>query len=169
VWILLLGVVVICAFLPRRRFLVSWSFAVIPVAAMGLCALPRGARAPALWAVVAFGLALSLRTTEPNRIAEREVGKYLAARLSPGQQVSGDMTRVIYYAGRRPLTPRRSSIEELVQAALDPGVRYVVLGSRRASTPAVRQRIGAEYAPLSLPSDLEALADDRGILVLQRR
>lgn len=168
-WAFLFAVIVICGFLPRRRFLVSWLIAVTPIAVAGLYALPRGARTPVIWAIVALGVTLSLRTTDPNRLAERRVGEYLAAHLPPGESVSGDMTRVIYYSGRRPLTPRRFTPEEIIEAALEPDVRYVVLGARRESTPAVTTGLETEFAPFPLPTGLDTSAADRGILVLRRR
>lgn len=168
-WAFLLAVVIICAFLPPRRVLVSWLVVVTPIAVAGFHALPRSGRVPVLWAIVAFGVVLGLRTTHPNRIAERQVGEYLAANLLPGEEVTGGMTRVVYYSGRRPLTPRRFSAEEIVAAASDPTVRYVVLGSRRETTPSVRERLEAVFKAVQLPGEIEPLARDRGILVLERR
>ena len=168
-WAFLLAVVIICIFLPRRRFLVSWLVVITPIAAAGFHALPRGGRMPLLWAIVAFGVVLGLRTTDPNRIAERQVGEFLAANLLPGEQVTGDMTRVVYYSGRRPLVPRRFSAEEIAAAARDSAVRYVVLGERRETTPSVRERLAADFAPVQFPGEIEPAAADRGILVLERK
>ena len=160
---------IICTFLPRRRFLVSWLVVVTPIAVAGFHALPRSSRAPLLWAIVAFGVVLGLRTTHPNRIAERQVGEYLAANLLPGEEVTGHMTRVVYYSGRRPLVPRRFSAEEIAAAARDSAVRYVVLGERRETTPVVREQLETHFAPVQFPGEIESLAADRGIVVLERK
>ncbi len=165
----LLAVVVICAFLPRRRFLVSWLVVVVPIAVAGFHAMPRNARGPLLLAIVLFGIVLGLRTTDPNRIAERRVGEYLAAHLQPGEEVTGDMTRVVYYSGRRPLVPRRFSAEDIVASARSPYVRYVVLGQRRDTTPVVQSELEADFVPWDPPEEIEVLAADRGILVLERK
>ncbi len=168
-WAFGLAVIVICAFLPRRRFLVNWLVVVTPIAVSGYHLLPRASRAPLLWAIVVFGLVLSLRTTDPDRIGERRVGEHLASILQPGEEVTGDMTRVIYYAGQRPLVPRRFSVEEVAASALGTTIRYVVLGERRDTTTRVVEQLAADFELMDLPVEIAASAGDRGILVLRRK
>ncbi|MCA8941124.1 MAG: hypothetical protein KDB80_01075, partial [Planctomycetes bacterium] len=128
-----LGIVLICGFLPRRRFLVSWFVAVVPLAAMALRSLGRPRDAVFILAMLA-NILLSLRIQEPNRIAERRVGEYLGEQLAPGDLVAGDMTRVLWFAGRRPLPPKHFTADELIERARLPRVRFVVLGARREVT-----------------------------------
>jgi hypothetical protein len=168
-WAFGLAVVLICAFLPRRRFLVSWLVVVTPIAVSGYHLLPRASRAPLLGAIIVFGLILSLRSTDADRIGERRVGEHLASLLRPGEEVTGDMTRIMYYAGQRPLVPRRFSAEEVAASALEIRVRYVVLGERRETTALVVEQLAADFEFMGLPPEIAALAEDRGILVLRRK
>ena len=79
------------------------------------------------------------------------------------------MTRVIYYAGQRPLVPRRFSVEEGAASALGTTIRYVVLGERRETTTRVVEQLAADFELMDLPVEIAASAADRGILVLRRK
>ena len=108
---------------------------------------------------------------DPDRIAERRLGEFLAGRLQPGEQVSGELTRVVWFAGQRPLPPRHFDVEQLAALATPASVRYFVVSirSKRASSRQIAERLVADFAPLELPVGLAELCDRRGILVLQRR
>ena len=80
-----------------------------------------------------------------------------------------DMTRVIYYAGQRPLVPRRFSAEEVAASALEITIRYVVLGEQRDTTARVVEQLAADFEFMGLPPEIAASAEDRGILVLRRK
>lgn len=169
-WMLVFGIVVICAFLARRRFLVTWFVAVIPLAVIGLRWLPARARDAAFIATLILNILLSLRVQDANRITEREVGEYLAEKLGPDDLVSGDMTRVIYFAGRRPLPPKHFTIDELVDRARGRRVRFVVLGSFRKTTGAVVERLEKlGFEDYRLPAENRRDANARGIRVLGRQ
>jgi hypothetical protein len=168
-WILGLGVLAILLFLPRRRFLCSWIFVLGPFAARALDALPERGRGPTLLVVVLTGLLGGLRLGEYDRIGERQVGVYLRTWLEAGERVDGDMTRVIWFAGSRPLPPKRFSVDELVERARAPGVRFVVLGARRPQAEPVRRALGEDFATFALPEVERRAAEQRGILVLERR
>jgi hypothetical protein len=156
---------VICSYVPRRRFLVNWIFCVVPLAAIGLRHLPR--RWVWLGVVIVLNAILALTGgVEGSRLAERQVAEHLRQRLEPGEVIAGDMTRVLYFAGQRPLQPRRYAAEELI--ALGRGARFVVLVRDRASTPAVVAGL-FDHEPLELGDELADLADARGILVLALR
>lgn len=169
VLLLVLAIVVIVAFVPRRRFLVSWTFAVLPLAMLGYDALPRRARVAALLLVVASSIGLGLRVTAADRLAERDVGAFLGEQLAPSQTLTGDMTRVLYFAGRRPLPPRHFTADEIVAAASAPDVRFVVLGANRPHAAEVEQRLRDAFEVYELPPALRELAAARGIVVLARR
>ncbi len=165
---LLFAVLVVVAFATRRRFLVAWWPLVVTFAGVGLATLPPRARVAVLVAAVALGGVLGLRTTDENRVAEREVGRALAARLAPGEAIVSDLARVLYFAGQRPLPPRHLAPEEVVAMANAANVRFVVLGARRSGFDAVRAGLpGFDSAPL-LP-DLAELVAARGLAVLARR
>lgn len=166
--VLLVGLLAILLFLPRRRFLISWFFVVLPFAVRGLAALPERGRWPTLFLAGLTGLFASLKIGETDRIGERQVGEYLGARLEDGQTVAGDMTRVIWFAGQPPLPPRPFSPDELVERARAPDVRFVVLGSRRPGTPEVESALAPTFTRYVLPEIEQRAAHLRGIVVLER-
>ncbi|MHC4815932.1 MAG: hypothetical protein ACYTFN_22910 [Planctomycetota bacterium] len=168
-WVWLMVVVMIAAFLPRRRFLVGWMFTVAPLAAMGLATLPRRWHDLLITIIILMGLALSLRVTDPNRIAEREVGQHLSNVMSDGDVVTGDMTRVLYFAGQRPLPPKHFTVEQLTAMAATPTpARFVVLATGKPTAMPVEQRL-TDFTRAALPAKIAKLAADRGILVLERK
>ncbi|MEE9126939.1 MAG: hypothetical protein V3U11_07345 [Planctomycetota bacterium] len=167
-WIWLMVIVTIALFLPRRRFLVGWTFAVAPIAAMGFATLPRRWHDLVLGIIIVMGLVLSLRVTDPNREAEREVGRHLQNVMSAEEQVAGDMTRVLYFAGQRPLPPRHFSVLELTDMAKDARTRFVVLATEKPRA-AVVEELLPEFWRATLPVRIRQSALDRGILVLERR
>jgi hypothetical protein len=115
--------------------------------------------------VILLNLVLALTGgVEFNRLAERRVAEHLREMLRPGEVIAGDMTRVLYFAGQRPLEPRHYSAEELSQSGR--GARFVVLRAGRETTPAVRREL-VSHAPLELTGELGDLARQRGILVLE--
>ena len=163
-WLLALGLLVVCAYVPRRRFLVNWMFCVAPLAAIGLMHLPR--RGMWLGGVVLLNISLALTGgVDANRLAERRVAEHLRELSNPGDVIAGDMTRVLYFAGQRPLEPRHYTAEELV--ANGRSARFVVLRTGRETTPEVRRGL-MSHGPLELTGELSDLARERGILVLER-
>jgi len=164
---LALALVVVVAFAVRRRFLVAWWPLVVAFAALAIADLRRGSRAALLAAAVAIAIITGLHTTDADRIAERDVGRWLGRRLQPARDVVTDLTRVRFFAGLRPLPPRHVEAAELIAAARAPAAQFLVLGSRR---PAAAEVIAAlpEYRPLPLPPDLAALAAERGLDVRAR-
>jgi hypothetical protein len=162
-WMLVLMALVLLLYVPRKRFLGAWGFAVLPLAALWLRTLPWPRVAAALWlAAIAHGALTGWRTTDLDRVAEQEVGLWLRGQLAAHETVTGDMTRVVYFAGRRPLPPRHFSAAELIANARAQGVRFVVLGSRRATTTEVVSGLAPEFA-------VEKVVEERGITVLRRR
>jgi hypothetical protein len=165
--LILLGmaVAVICCYVPRWRFLVNWMFTLVPLAAIGVGALP-GVR---WWLGATIVVDLVLASTggvDPNRSAEREVAAHVRAQLVGDQRVAGDMTRVLYFAGQRPLQPRHHAAEELIAAGRE--AEFVVLRRGRDTTPAVVAGL-RDHVPYPLPAGVADRAGDRGILVLRRR
>jgi hypothetical protein len=171
----LLGVALLpmLTFVVRRRFLVGWTGVVMPLAGNGVAALPRAtSRVRVVVVAIACGLDLGLGwhgTIDGNRIAERRVGEYLAGHLGPGETVAGDLTRVLWYAGRRPLPPRHFDAAWFVERARDDAVRFVVVGDRRETAKAIEQGIADRFVPCALPPALRAAAERRGLAVFGRR
>jgi hypothetical protein len=161
-WVVL-GVLVIVCYEAKRRFFVSLLPPVAVLAAAGLEAVPARARGALVALGVVVHLALGLRVQDRDREDERTVGSHLRAVLRPGEAVVGDMTRVLYFAGERPLPPRHFTVEELVAMASPLRVRFVVLGARRDTTPLVAEGLGAAWAPVDVPGSGER------IWVLERR
>ena len=173
-WTLLCGVAVIVSFVVRRRFFLGWSAAVLPLAGVGVAGLgrigPRG-RELILGVACSFDLWTAWHgTIDENRIAERYIGRQLAADLVPGEVVTGDLTRVLYFAGMRPLPARHFDAGQLIEMASAPDVRYVVLSSR--SKRGVHDEVVAglpQFTRYAMPRQLEDLAEERGVTVLVRR
>jgi hypothetical protein len=160
---LALAVAVIVAFAVRRRFLVAWWPLVLPFGVVALLRFSARWRIVTVAAAVALAAGTGLRTTDASRIAEREVGHFLRANLAPGTTVVTDFTRVRYFAGLRPLPPRAHSAAELVAAARAPSVRYLVLGTERATTPPVLAAL-PEFTRLPVSDRFAA----RGLAVFAR-
>ena len=172
----LLGIALLpmLTFVVRRRFLVGWTGVVTPLAGAGIAALPRATvrvRAVATALACALDLVLGWHgTIDSNRIGERLVGEHLASRLAPGETIAGDLTRVLWFAGQRPLPARHFDAAWFVARARADGVRFVVVGSnRRDSFAAIQQGIADRFAPCALPPALRAAAEDRGLAVFERR
>jgi len=168
--VLAVAVVPIVTFAVRRRFVVSWTVALLPLAVAGLRGFPRRWQGWLLVAFVVYGVFGAWRgLTADDRIAEREVGEWLAAQLEPGERVAGDMTRLLWFAGQRPLPPRHFDADEHVAMAREPGVRFAVFSSRREETwPAVRDGLGG-WTEVPVPERMRAAARSRGLVVLRRR
>jgi hypothetical protein len=115
-------------------------------------------------------------TINANRIGERVVGEHLAQRLAPGQTVASDMTRVLWFAGQRPLPPRHFDAPWLIARARQPDVGFVVLREpprseprRRAVFDEIERGIRDRFARYDLAPSLRDAADARGIAVFVRR
>jgi hypothetical protein len=169
----LLGLCGIATFVVRRRFFVSWAPCVLAFAAVGLAQLrPRLCE---LLLAVACGVDLLTAwhgvADQRDRLAERRVGEHLAAVLPPGASVAGDLTRVRWFAGSRPLPPRHFAPDALIAEARQAGVQFVVLSERstRGAAAPVRAGLAGEFARYELPPGLADAAAARGILVLVRR
>ena len=171
-WQIALQIAVVCTFVVRRRFLLSCAVPVFAFAGAALARLRSPWRHWLLLAIALLGGVGAFRGgIDPDRIAERRLGEFLAGRLQPGEQVSGELTRVVWFAGQRPLPPRHFDVEQLAALATPASVRYFVVSirSKRASSRQIAERLVADFAPLELPVGLAELCDRRGILVLQRR
>lgn len=175
-WLLLgLGTLVIATFVVRRRFFITWTPVVLPLAAVALARIPwLGPRGMELVLAAVCGLDLYTAwngTIDLDRIGERLVGQHLARHLGEGRTVAGDMTRVLWFAGQRPLPPRHFDAAWFVAQARRPEVEYVVLheASRRGVYGDVAKAIAGEFVRLDLPSGLRDPAAARGIAVFVRR
>jgi hypothetical protein len=168
----ILQIAVVCTFVVRRRFFLS---AAVPVVALAGAVVARWRPRVQLVVVavaVVLGAIVALRgTIDPDRAAERTVGVHLRSRLQPGRTVTGDLPRVVWFAGQRPLPPRRFDAARLAAMAGAPEVQFVVLATRRErdGEPAVADLPGPDFAPAELPPELVDACRWRGIAVFQRR
>ncbi len=174
--LLLAGLLVIVTFVVRRRFCVAYAFALLPFAAVGwvrLAMLGVRGREVLLSLVVLADLWTAWQgTISADRIAERIVGEHLAERTAPDERIYGDLTRVLYFAGQRPLPARRIDVEDIVGAANDdPAVRFVVLSARsgRGNLQAVQERLAPSFVAYPYPIGVGEQASVRGIVTLVRR
>jgi hypothetical protein len=167
-----LNTLVICTFVVRSRFFLSAAVPVVALAAVGVCRLRWPQRCIALALCAGFGLLRGWTgVSEPERVAERAVGQYLAHQLHAGDEVAGDMPRVIYFAGRRPPPPRHFDAAQQLAMAAAANVRFVVLSqnSQRRTYAAVSAGLEPRFARLELPEALQELASERGIAVFVQR
>ncbi len=169
-WQCLLQIGAVCTFVVRRRFFLSAAVPAHALAAPALAALRPRWRATLVAVLVVAGAVVAYRgTIEPDRAAEREVGRWLATQLTADAVVVSDLARVVWYAGRQPPPPRRFAADDLVAQAMQPAARFVVVGNKRDGFDDLARGLAATYAPLSLPDDLARLAAARGITVFARR
>ncbi len=180
----------IATFVVRRRFFISWTPLVVPGAAIGWCALlgvrfqatrsrVNGEDVPAKrsrWLLpvgvallCAFGAITAWRgRIDGNRMAERDLGVWLAERLAPNEDFVTDMTRVRYFANRRPLSPRRFGARELGTAAEAVDARAVVLAVRRPGRAELAEALQPRFELAALPAALAEATRARGLVVLTR-
>ncbi len=170
--VLVLVLVVVVAFVPRRRFLVAFAFVVVPFAAAWTASLPVRVRGLVLTVAAIAGVVSALRVTDVDRLAERDVGRWLASVTAPSDGIVTDLTRVLWYAGRRPLPPRHLNPEELANAAAASTTRFVVLGARRPQTETLRAQLERTMRRLDVTvafaPEVVARIESRGIAVFER-
>lgn len=167
-WQVLLQLVAMLTFVVRRRFFLSCAVPVAAVAGLVVAGLRPRLRWLALLLIAAPAVVRAfVGGVDADRAVEREVGVLLAGRLQPGERVTGDLPRVVYFAGSPPPPPRHFDAEALVAMAQAPGVRFVVLSvqSQRASSRAAAAGLGPAFVAVALPAAAEA----RGITVFERR
>ena len=161
-------------FISKRRFFVPWIPAVAIFASYGLARIGEQARRGFFILALILSVLGCLRLQPDNRYAERTIGNYLARRLPPGDRVDGDQTRLVYFAGCRPLPPRHYDADELVERALDPRTRYVVLTDYKDRdrpnpiTAEVVQRLEGVFKSHAMTEDIRRDAEKRRLIVLER-
>lgn len=169
-WQSLLQVGAICTFVVRRRFFLSAAVPMHALAAPALAALRPRCRWLLVGVLAVVGGVLGVRgVTEPDRIGERELGRWLLPQLAGDDQLVTDLARVGWYAGRRPPPPRKFTTETLLAQAHEPAVRFVVVADRREGFAALAAGLAGDFVPVALPDGLAQLAAARGIAVFARR
>jgi hypothetical protein len=171
------GFAAILTFFARWRFLVAWLPPATVLAVAGLRRFPPQGQVPVVFFVVLTGLLGGLRYTvsHEHRYAERRVAAWVAEDLRPDQLLVTDLTRLRYFAGRRPLEPRPYGPEELLALSRDPNARYLVLGVGKAglsdpdpATRAVLEGLGEDWQKVGLPEDIAKFASTRGLVVWRK-
>jgi hypothetical protein len=160
----------ILTFVVRKRFFLSCAVPVLALAGREIASWPARWRGGVLAVSVVAGLALAWPGSDPNRVAEVQVGQWLAQRLPPDAAIVTDLMRVAWFAGRRPPAPRHFSAAQLLQQAHDPTVRCVVLSERsqQGQFAEVEAGLAGSFTRVELPASIRAVADARGIAVFVR-
>lgn len=167
--ILIAATAAVLLFLTRRRFFVGWSPLLAVMVPHAFLAMRTRAHYPLMCASVVVMLLGCLRVDHGYRHGEVVIGTWVGSMLRDGETVSGDLTRVLWFAGQRPLAPRHFRAEELIEMASAPNVRFVVLGERRATTTAVLEGLADRFERTGMPERERRAAELRGIVVLERK
>ncbi len=169
---IVLQLAVVCTFVVRRRFFVSCGVAVVALAAACLQRLPRRVGAVLLTLAMLHGLFAGWNGgIDADRVVERQLGEYLRQQLRVGDTITGDLTRVLWFAGLPPLPPRHFDDGQLAAMVQVAEVRFVVLGERDPNRrgPQLNAALSAGFVPLPLDPDLYAGCVARGVVVFARR
>lgn len=170
VWQIVMQVGAICTFVTRRRFLLSAAVPVIALAGAAAAAMRPRTRGIVLVLLVTFeGVTAWRGVTDADRVAERQVGEYLGRELQPGERIVTDLTRILWFAGQRPLWPRHFRVEELVALAAAPDSRFVALREKHETFPEIEKGIASDWVRAQLPESLERSVRERGIALFVRR
>jgi hypothetical protein len=167
--VLIVATAGVLLFLTRRRFFVGWYPLLAVMVPHAFQAMRTRAHYPLMCASVVVMLLGCLRIDHGYRHGEVVIGTWVGSMLRDGQTVSGDLTRVLWFAGQRPLAPRHFRAEELIQMASAENVRFVVLGERRATTAAVLEGLADRFERTGMPERERRAAELRGIVVLERK
>lgn len=170
VWQIVMQIGAVVTFVTRRRFLLSAAVPVLTLGGTALAALQPRVRIVVLTLLVSFELVTGWRgVTDADRIAERQVGEYLRDHVEPGDRIVTDLTRILWFADRRPLWPRHFRVDELLALAAEPATRFVALRAKHATFPELERGLAATWQRATLPPDLDASVRERGIAVFVRR
>lgn len=169
-WQVVMQIGAICTFVTRQRFLLSAAVPVFAFAGVAAAALRPRVRGAVLVALVAFELVGGWRgVTGADRVAERRVGEYLGAQLRGEERIVTDLTRILWFADRRPLWPRHFRVDELLALAAEPVTRFVALRDKHETFPELDRGLAVGWRRADLPADLDASVRQRGIAVFVRR
>lgn len=153
------------------RFLSGFGVLALPLVGVALGSLLPAVLARGRWWILAAVLApdvLRLPLARgADRLVERELGVHLRVLLAPGQFVATEMPRLEFFAGQQPGPPRPIARSEVMARCQDARTRFAVLVAARTDVHDADLR-ALGFAPLSLPSRLSMLAQERGLLVYHR-
>jgi len=182
--LLLVPFVLQCAVVPllqsHWRFLSGYGVLLLPFAGVAAAGTWKGlaARGRALpWLFVALLAAADVRVfgaRNADRAVERDLGRWLAHELGPGEFVVSDMPRLDFFAGQQPPPPRPITADDVLRRAASPQCRFVVLVVRRGDT-GDRRRTDVDDSALSalglepmLPPAILSAADERSLRLFAR-
>lgn len=153
------------------RFLSGFGVLTLPLVGVALSSPLPAVLARGRWLILAVALApdaLRLPLARgADRLVERDLGVHLRALLAPDQFIATEMPRLEFFAGQRPGPPRPITPGEVLARCRDPRTRFAVIVAARTDVLDVDLR-ALGFAPLSLPSRLSMLAEQRGLLVYHR-
>jgi hypothetical protein len=169
-WQIALQVAVICTFVVRRRFLLSAAVPVLVFAGTGLLSLPRRWRNAVFVVGAAFGMVVAFRgTIDADRAVERELGRYLGAQLAPGNRISSNLARVVWFTGLQPPPPRRFRHSYYSLEAMDRSVQFLAISGSSEANMIWSEQPRGRFVLAELPEALAAGCRARDIMVLLRR
>jgi len=174
---LFVQVMVVPLLRSHARFLSGFGLLLLPFSGLALAAilarLPRsGVRSLAarasLWGVCLMpDLARLPIAHGDERLVERRLGEWLRPRGCGSRFIATEMPRLEFFAGQRPGPPRPITRAELLGAASDPSMRFVVVVAPRSHiAPSELEALGLRA--VSLPEALSTLAKQRALLVYER-
>lgn len=134
---------------------------------VGMASLHVRVRDLLLCAVVAVECHAGWTLVEPAAaVTERIVPQLVLRRLDAApDELVVTLPRSRWAAGQNP----GQAPEPLLQYATRDGVRAVVMTDRQAADASLRAALASRFERTSLPADLQELADEHGVVVLQRR
>ena len=144
-----------------------WSPIAAVLAGVGLVRLSSRWRELLLCVAVAAECYGAWQEIEPRpAVAERAIGRFLARRLAPEQEIVSDLPRVLWAAGQRPIVTPTSQLPKAAQATR---VGALVLGPAVAESATTTASLAGTFARCDLAPDLTDLVAARGLRVLIRR
>ena len=153
------------------RFLSGLGVLALPLVGAALSSPLPAVLARGRWLILALALAPDVvrlpLARGADRLVERDLGLHLRALLAPGQFIATEMPRLEFFAGQRPGPPRPIARGEVLARCQDARTRFAVIVAARTDVLDVDLR-ALGFAPLSLPSRLSMLAEQRGLLVYHR-
>lgn len=177
----LLALLPMLTFVVRKRFFAGWAPTILPLAGVGFLSLrvylqsawsmPRVPKAILITACLLDILLGWQSTMDTNRMAERLVGEHLGQQMAPDRTMVSNLTRVLWFAGQRPLPPRHFNPEWFDKKTTDEAVQFLVLSinSKRNDFKMIEHDTAGHFARYSLPSNISEAAEKAGIAVFARR
>jgi hypothetical protein len=107
------------------------------------------------------------KAVNAQRLVVRELGEWLAPRLSHDDMLVTEMARLQYFAGVKPGPPRRLRREEILASCGKRVARFCVVVPARTGV-GDKQLTALGFRPMALPPRIARMAKQRRMLVYER-